>query len=156
MKLGRLETDEDTNTITLNLMDYFLFSQDNWLPELSYCKLHAACFLFASRVTGKDNTVDQIAHSLGPDSAFVQLTSSPLAGDEESAVAIQCAISVTASDVEDCYALLYERKESLGAVMGDYAGKLDILPIPKLLSRSDGEYVRQYENENLDVFDADE
>jgi hypothetical protein len=136
-------------------MDYFLFSEDNWLPELSYCKLHAACFLFASRITQKSNTVEQIADSLGLDSAFVQLVSAPLAGDEDSAVAIQYAISVTISDIEDGYALLYERKEKLGALMGQYAGSLDLLPIPVSLSRSGQESVREEECEDFDVFEVD-
>ena len=155
VKFAGVQTDEDTNTITLNLMDYFLFSEDNWLSELSYCKLHAACFLFASRITGKSNTVEQIADSLGPDSPFVQFISAPLAGDEDSAVAIQYAISVTASEVEDGYALLYERKERLAALMGAYAESLDNLPLLPSMSSGLEEEVREEESEDFDVFDDD-
>jgi hypothetical protein len=136
-------------------MDYFLFSEENWLPELSYCKLHAACFFFACRITGKNNAVEDVADSLGPDSPFVQLVSSPLASDEDSAVAIQYAISVTASNVEDGYALLYERKEKLGVLMGEYAGNLDNLRIPASLSRGLEENAREEESEDFDVFEED-
>ena len=136
-------------------MDYFLFSKDNWLPELSYCTLHAACFLFASRITQKSNTVEQIADSLGPDSAFVQLVSAPLAGDKNSAAAIQYAISVTIVDAEDGYALLYERKEQLRPLVGQYAGYLDNLPRPEPLSRSREESVGEEESENFDIFEID-
>jgi hypothetical protein len=156
VSLSGLETDEDTNIIALNLMDYFLFSPENWLPDLSYCKLHAACFLFASRITGKSNTVDQIAHSLGPDSPFVQLVGSPLAGDEESAVAIQYTISVTGSDVQDGYALLYERKEMFGHLLGQYRTELDNLPVPHFDSEIDDAPGEKDESENWDIFEGDE
>ena len=156
VSLSGFETDEDTNTIALNLMDYFLFSPENWLPDLSYCKLHAACFLFASRITGKSNTIEQIAKSLGPDSPFVQLVGSPLAGDEESAAAIQYTISVTATDVEDGYALLYERKEMFGLLLGQYWTELYNLPVPHFDNEVDDALGEKDESENWDIFEGKE
>jgi hypothetical protein len=125
-----LETNHDANTIALNLVDYFLFSEENWLPELSYCKLHAACFLFASHITGLSNTSRQVAASLAPDSEFVQLTAAPLAEDEETALAIQEAISVSLEDVMDGYRLLYDRRAALKEVVGEYEKEISSLPPP--------------------------
>ena len=125
---AQLETDEDTNNIALNIMDHFLFT-NNWLPALSYCTLHAACFLFASRLTGKANSVEQVAESLGPETEFVQLMAS-LGEDEEAVAAIAYTISVDAPAVESGYALLYERKEQLGKLTGVYAAIIAQLPTP--------------------------
>jgi hypothetical protein len=111
-------------------MDYFLFSEDNWLLALSYCKLHAACFLFASCLTGLPNTSEQVAASLAPDSEFVQLTAAPLAENEETAWAIQEAISVSLKDVTDGYRLLYDRRDALKEVVGKYEVEISKLPSP--------------------------
>lgn len=145
-----LETDDYTNTITLNLMDHFLFSEANWAPELSYCNLHAACFYFASIVTNKNNTVEEIAKSLGPESAFVQLMASPLADDEDAAAAICEAISVGIADVERGYDLLHERRKELTSLVGEYASALDRLPLRNSLL-SVGQ-ANSEEDEDLDRF----
>lgn len=135
-------------------MDYFLFSPENWLPDLSYCKLHAACFLFASRLTEKNNTVEQIADALGPDSSFVQLVGSPLADGEEAAAEIQYTISVVTSDVEDGYSLLWERREMFVHLLGAYSAGLDGLPIPSNYNDEEKPAVDQDEKENFDTFEA--
>ena len=137
-------------------MDFFLFSPGNWLPELSYCKLHAACFLFASRVAGKNNTGEQIANALSPASEFVKMVGSPLADGEEAAAEIQCMISVAASDVEDGYALLYERRHMFGHLLGQYSIAMDALPIPQSFNAEDGLAAGQEEDENFDVFETEE
>ena len=148
---ARLQTDVDTNTIALNLMDHFLFSDSNWLPELSYCNLHAACFLFASLVTGKANTVEEIARSLRPDAAFVQLMASPLVDDEDSAAAIANTISVDTTDVKRGYTLLYERADELTRSIGEYAPNLKNLPSPTSLIKE--EVDNGIEEENFDIFE---
>ena len=128
-----LATEEDTNTITLNLMDHFLFSNNNnnWLPELSYTRLHAACFLLASRLTGKeDHTVEKIAEALGPESDFIQELVASWGVDEATAAEIQYIISVVPEDVEEAYGLLYERRDQLGELVGQYAVVLVDLPKP--------------------------
>ena len=155
VKFAGLRTTEDTNILTLNLMDYFLFSPANWLPELSYCRLHATCFLFACHLTGQDNTVEQVANSLGPKSDFVQLVGDPLAGDEESAAAIHAVISVTVTDVEDGYRLLYERKEMFGLLLGQYAAKLDDLPAPLCVDSGRDCEIAKDEDQNFDLFEAE-
>lgn len=111
------------------------------LTDNMQCTLHASAFLFASLITGKSNTPDQIAASLGPDSEFVQWTASPLVEDEESAAKIPFLISVDVNDVENGYGLLYERRERLAALMGEYGVKVDSLPAPEALLTSprDGE-----------------
>ena len=159
---AKLETDEDTNTICLNLMDHFLFTDGKWLPELSYCKLHAACFLFASEVTEKSNTFENVAKSLAPDAAFVQLVAAPLVEDEDSAVAISDVISVDAADAERVYALLYERSEELAGLMGEYGRDCMALPLPMSGKRNESnvvgeesfeEELKVVEDENFDVFE---
>lgn len=155
IQLSGLETGEDTNTIALNLMDYFLFSPENWLPRLSYCKLHAACFLFASRITGKSNTVEEIAAALGPDSEFIKLVGSPLAEDDDSAVAIQYTISVAEPDVEDGYALLYERKEMFTHLVGQYIVNMESLPSPVSVTETSDTALEDAESENFDVWEDD-
>ncbi|KAK3686884.1 hypothetical protein LTR37_019368 [Vermiconidia calcicola] len=146
-----LETDDDTNTIALNLMDYFLFSEANWLPELSYCRLHAACFLLASLVTGKNNTAEDIAGSLGPDSTFVRAMSAPLAEDDDAAAAIQEVISVNVDDVNVAYGLLHQRREQLAQLMGQYANRIGDLLSPH--SSAEKDEPAAVEEENFDIFE---
>lgn len=125
-----VETDAATNTIALNLMDYFVFSEEHWLPELSFFKLHAACFYVASMVTGKQNKASDVANSLGRDAPLV-CTIAELAGEDEYSTAALCdMISVSSEDVEHCYSLLYERREHLAGLMGEYAGNVAKLPVP--------------------------
>lgn len=151
-----LETDEDTTIIALNLMDFFLVDE-NWLPELSYCKLHAASFFMASRITEKENTAEHVADSLGPDSAIVQFIAHALSnGDDESAAAIRDMISVTISNVEEGYALLYERKETFAGLIGQYAACLETLPLPRSSMTSLEEPVVEEEEEDFDTFESDD
>jgi hypothetical protein len=155
--LADLETTDDTNNITLNLMDHFLFSEENWLPELSYCRLHAACFYLASLITGQRNTIEQIAASLGEESSFVQQMAGPLAGDEEEVLVVKQILSVSIGDVEEAYALLYERSEILAGLMGEYAVGIEGLPVPKVVVAAEGDERQAWrEEENFDVFDEDE
>ena len=154
VSLANLDTDEDTNTITLNFMDHFLFSTENWIPELSYCTLHAACFFAASLITGKNNTAEQVASSLGPDSAFIQWMASPLAEDDESAAEIANLISVDVSDLWSGYALLYERRDQLSALVGQYATDFANLPSPEYSSGDQNELdVVEEAEEDLDVYE---
>lgn len=153
--LAGLDTTGDTNTITLNLMDHFLFSEDNWLPELSYCKLHAACFCLASLITGQPNTTEQIAASLGEESTFVQQMAAPLTDDEESAMVLQQILGVSIGNVEEGYTLLYDRLEELVGLIGDHVTGIEGLPKPRAVEHE--EHVDRVETEkeeadNLDVF----
>ncbi|KAK5171819.1 uncharacterized protein LTR77_003455 [Saxophila tyrrhenica] len=150
-----LQTSSDTDAIALNLMDYFLFSEPNWLPELLYCRLHAACFLAASRVTGLSNTAEQIADALGPDSVFVSETAALMAVDEEEAEAIRQSISLDRQEVEDGYRLLYERRNKLAVAMGRYAAEVEKLPTPHSSFRADEEVEKSVDvvEENFDVFE---
>lgn len=151
-----LGTDEDTTIIMLNLMGFFV-TDENWLPELSYCKLHAACFFMASRITGKDTTAEQVADSLGPDSTIVQFIAHALSdGDDDSTAAIREVISITASDIEEGYALLYERKEKFATLIGQYALCLETLPVPNFSGRNPEEPIDEEEEEDFDTFESDD
>ncbi len=150
-----LKTSPDTNVIALNLMDYFLFNKVNWLPELSYCKLHAACFLMASRITEMPNTAERLADSLGPETAFLQEMAALLAVNEDEDAAIRQLMCVDEEAVEDGYRLLYERREKLAVLLGVYADRLDRLPLPK---RSEAEAERDADyvpEEDFDVFEEE-
>jgi hypothetical protein len=131
-------------------MDYFLFSEANWLPELSYCKLHAACFLMASRVTGQANSAEQVAGSLGPQTEFIQTMAAPLAEDDDSAIAVPHLIGVDKEDAEHGYALLHERKEQLAEMMGGYAE--DVSKLPQIEGK-ETEAVEPIAEEDLDLFE---
>ena len=109
----------------------------------------------ASLMTGKKNSIKQIAASLGPDAPFVKTTASPLVGDEESAVEIQYIISVDINDVEMGHALLYERIEQLSRRMGEYAVGISSLPEPATVTNDTQPAVTPSE-EDFDLFEEPE
>lgn len=122
-------TSEDTETITLNLLD-FLAQPEHWIPELSWLKLHAAAFLFASRTTGLSNTPQDVVHAIN---AFVEdagvrsllaegvrIVFGVMVGDEE----VARAVRVEPQDVEAGYGMLLGRIEELKHLLGEYAGNL--------------------------------
>ena len=128
VSVANLDTDEDTNIIALNLMDYFLFSEENWIPELSYCHLHGACFMMASLITGKSNTAEQIAASLSSESEFVRSMASPLAEDDGSVASIARILGIDTSDVDRGYRILFERRDQLAGLTGNYSDRVANLP----------------------------
>jgi hypothetical protein len=143
-------------------MDYFLFSPENWMPELSYCRLHAATFYFASLITGlEENTTERIVEALGPESGFVEALIDETNASDDDAVktAIREVIGVTVEDVEHGYEILYERRHDFVVLVGEYAAALEALSLPRSRSdsvlRADEEIVTVAEEDDLDLFEVE-
>lgn len=109
-QLYDLDTNTDTDIITLNLIDLTL-TEANWHPGLSGMIQPAACFLVASLLTRRQNLVEDIA-------ASVQ------------------TFGVEYEDLVEGYRLLWQWQENLGQVVGAYEQSLDELPDPLLLLAS--------------------
>lgn len=80
-----------------------------------------------------ENTAERVAEALAADSEFVKCMARPLAADEETVTAVACLIAVEVGDVERGYALLYERREALREVLGDYGERVEELSPPAAL-----------------------
>lgn len=136
---GLLETDADTEIITLNLIDHII-KEENWNPALSMNKLSAACFLFASRVTGKKNVAADIALSFEPDAEkyasalLATINQSRMATDYTVRIRIAQALKMSAEDIEYGYRILWEQRSELRELVGDYAKDMEWVPIPEGVS----------------------
>jgi hypothetical protein len=105
--LGDLDTDADTESITLNLVDLTL-AQDNWHPGLSGLVQPVACFLIASILTRKQSLIENVA-------ASVEM------------------FGLEYEQLVEGYRLLWEWKENMSEAVGIYAERLAELPDPGLL-----------------------
>jgi hypothetical protein len=105
--LGDLDTDADTESITLNLIVLTL-AQDNWHPGLSGLVQPVACFLIASILTRKQNLIEKVA-------ASVEM------------------FGLEYEQLVEGYRLLWGWRENMGEAVGVYAERLAELPEPGLL-----------------------
>jgi hypothetical protein len=102
--LAELDTDADTESITLNLTNLTL-ADSNWHGGLSGLVQPVACFLVASLLTRKQNLVEDVAASTE-------------------------MFGVEYQQLVEGYRLLWEWRDNMGAVVGDYAERLAELPDP--------------------------
>lgn len=105
--LAELDTDADTESITLNLINLTL-TDSNWHGGLSGLVQPVACFLVASLLTRKQNLVEDVA------------ASTEMFGLEY-------------QQLVEGYRLLWEWRDNMSAVVGAYAERLAELPDPGLL-----------------------
>jgi hypothetical protein len=105
--LAELDTDADTESITLNLINLTL-ADSNWHGGLSGLVQPVACFLVASLLTRKQNLVEDVAAS----TEMFGLEYQPLV---------------------EGYRLLWEWRDNMSAVVGAYAERLAELPDSGLL-----------------------
>lgn len=105
--LAELDTDADTESITLDLINLTL-ADSNWHGGLSGLVQPVACFLVASLLTRKQNLVEDVA------------ASTEMFG-------LEC------QQLVEGYRLLWEWRDNMSAVVGTYAERLAELPDPGLL-----------------------
>lgn len=126
-KHGDLDHDDDTIVIALNILDHII-RPENWNPELSNNKLSASCFFFASKLTGKTATADQVAGSIWVNPAMAaamsQVNDGPLYDR------MWESLTVNGAQVVQGYEILYEQRESLKDLLGGYSEGLEKLPLP--------------------------
>jgi len=113
--LAELDTDPDTESIMLSLIDLTL-ADSNWHGGLSGLVQPVACFLIASLLTRKQNLVEDVA-------ASVEM------------------FGLEYSQLVEGYRLLWEWRDNMGEAVGVYAERLAELPDPELLL-GQGAYVR--------------
>jgi hypothetical protein len=111
IQLASLDTDEETERITLNLIKLTLADM-NWHPGLSGMVQPVACFLVASILTRKQNLVEHIASSID-------------------------VFGLGFGELVEGYALLWEWRDNMGDAVGAYADRLDDLPEPHLMVAQD-------------------
>ena len=110
--LAELDTDPDTESIALNLINLTL-ADGNWHGGLSGLVQPVACFLVASLLTRKQNLVEDVA------------ASAEIYGLEY-------------QQLVEGYRLLWEWRENMSGEVGEYAERLTELPDPGLLLGQDG------------------
>ena len=110
--LAELDTDPDTESITLNLINLTL-ADSNWHGGLSGLVQPVACFLVASLLTRKQNLVEDVA------------VSAEMFGLEY-------------NQLVQGYRLLWEWRDNMSGAVGEYAERLAELPDPGLLLDQDG------------------
>lgn len=119
-----LDTDQDTETIALNLIDHII-KPEIWNPDLSWNVLSATCFFFASQITEKRNSADRIAAACRVDPQVVAAMAGAQAFyDPGVKQRLAQALAVSAHDVKRGYKILYDQKDSLMEFVGGYADKL--------------------------------
>lgn len=109
--LAELDTDPGTESITLNLINLTL-ADSNWHGGLSGLVQPVACFLVASLLTRKQNFVEDVAVSAG-------------------------MFGLEYNQLVEGYRLLWEWRDNMSGVVGEYAGRLAELPDPGLLLGQD-------------------
>jgi hypothetical protein len=111
IQLASLDTDDDTERITLNLIKLTLTDM-NWHPGLSGMVQPVSCFLVASILTRKQNLVEHIASSID-------------------------VFGLGFQELVEGYTLLWEWRENMADAVGAYAERLDDLPDPSLMIAPD-------------------
>lgn len=107
VQMGDLDTDSDTENITLALIDLTL-AEANWHTGLSGLVQPVACFLLASLLTRKQNLVEDVAASVD-------------------------MLGLEYEQMVEGYRLLWEWRENMSGAVGEYAVRLAELPDPELL-----------------------
>lgn len=105
--LAELDTDTDTESITLNLINLTL-ADSNWHGGLSGLVQPVACFLVASLLARKQNLVEDVAASVD-------------------------MFGLEYQQLVEGYRLLWEWRDNVRGVVGAYAERLAELPDPGLL-----------------------
>jgi len=105
--LAELDTDPDTESITLNLINLTL-ADSNWHGGLSGLVQPVACFLVASLLTRKQNLVEDVAASVD-------------------------MFGLEYQQLVEGYRLLWEWRDNMSGVVGAYVERLAELPDPGLL-----------------------
>jgi len=111
VQLASLDTDDDTERLTLDLIKLTLADM-NWHPGLSGMVQPVACFLVASILTRRQNLVEDIASGIE-------------------------TFGVGFEELVEGYALLWEWRANLREAVGAYAERLDDLPEPSLMIAPD-------------------
>ena len=114
VQLASLDTDDDTERLTLNLIKLTLTDM-NWHPGLSGMVQPVACFLVASILTGRQNVVEDIASSIE-------------------------TFGVGFEELVKGYALLWEWRDNMRDAVGPYAERLEELLDPSLMIAPQGDY----------------
>jgi hypothetical protein len=114
VQLASLDTDDDTEWLTLNLIKLTLADM-NWHPGLSGMVQPVACFLVASILTRRQNLVEDVASSIE-------------------------TFGVGFDELVEGYALLWEWRENMRDVVGAYAQRLEDLPEPSLMIAQQDHY----------------
>jgi hypothetical protein len=105
--LARLDTDSDTESITLDLINLTL-ADSNWHGGLSGLVQPVVCFLIASLLTRKQNLVEDVAASAE-------------------------MFGLDYQQLVEGYRLLWDWRGNMSGVVGVYAERLAELPYPALL-----------------------
>ncbi|CAK3894684.1 Hypothetical predicted protein [Lecanosticta acicola] len=131
---SELETDPDTETIALNIIDHII-KPENWNPNLSWNVLSATCFFLASKVTGKHrNTAERIAAACKVDPQIAAaMAGSQAFYDPGVQYRLAQALAVSAEDIKRGYRILYGHREKCEELVGMYADRLAGLPHPDQL-----------------------
>lgn len=124
---GNLDHNEDTITLALNILDHII-RPENWNPELSNNKLSASCFFFASKLTDRKVTAMQVAGSIWVHPSMVADMSQAQEGPLYDRMLE--SLTVSAEQVVQGYAILYEQKDSLKDLLGEYGESIAMLPLP--------------------------
>ncbi|KAM3416116.1 hypothetical protein BST61_g9597 [Cercospora zeina] len=144
---GNLQTSPDVETLTMNLMDFCLL-EENWNPALSHNKLAASCFYFASKVVESESTVaaEDVAKAFEYEaelsaSAWIMTMANSEVPTSQQRGAVQSseielrekaksACQVSAEDVALGFAILWQVRDRLGDIVGEYRESLMHLPAP--------------------------
>ncbi|CZT25303.1 uncharacterized protein RCC_11031 [Ramularia collo-cygni] len=124
---GNLDHSEDTIILALNILDHII-RPENWNPELSNNKLSASCFFFASRLTDKKVTATEVAESIWVHPDMVAEMSQTKEGPLYDRMLE--SLTVNAAQIVQGYGILYEQREGLKDLLGEYSNDVTDLPSP--------------------------
>jgi hypothetical protein len=95
----------------------FLLSEENFMPELWYGRLHAVCFLLAYKLTEIENNINTVSKAVEAQAAGLMYYGQFM-GPE---------LLVPVEDIQRGIEAVLARREALMGVVGGYAEKLGML-----------------------------
>ncbi|SMY24202.1 unnamed protein product [Zymoseptoria tritici ST99CH_1A5] len=122
---GALPTTPSTTTLTLNILDYTI-QPSHWNPLLSANKLSAACFFFASLLSGNPVSATQVAGSSGW--CHADYAAALARGGGGAVGDVLRVLDVSRGEVVRGYGVLMGMREGLRGVVGEFEGRLEGLP----------------------------
>ncbi|KJX93451.1 hypothetical protein TI39_contig4312g00003 [Zymoseptoria brevis] len=123
---GNLPTTPSTTTLTLNILDYAI-QPSHWNPLLSANKLSAACFFFASLLSGNPVTATQVAGSSGW--CHREYAAALARGGGKGGVeGVLRVLDVGREEVVRGYGVLMGMREGWRGVVGEFEGRLEGMP----------------------------
>ncbi|SMQ50537.1 unnamed protein product [Zymoseptoria tritici ST99CH_3D7] len=122
---GALPTTPSTTTLTLNILDYTI-QPSHWNPLLSANKLSAACFFFASLLSGNPVSATQVAGSSGW--CHADYAAALARGGGGAVGEVLRVLDVSREEVVRGYGVLMGMREGLRGVVGEFEGRLEGLP----------------------------